>query len=540
MLTPQQQEIHERLNNDLPFFSRHSLMIKTKEGKMEKFVFNDAQLYLHKCLEKQKAETGRVRALILKGRQQGCSTYTAARYYHQTTRKVGKSTFILSHQSDTTEKLFAMVERFQTLIPEFLQPATTVANRRRMVFGELNSEYFVGTAGNDDVGRGGTVQYLHASEAAFYPADSGFTTGLLQSVPDLDDTEVIMESTANGMTNFFYTLCMKALKGEGEYQLIFIPWFWQKEYRKRLPIDFVLTQEEAELKEIYGLDDEQIYWRRIKIDELSTESAGADGESKFKQEYPCNVAEAFQSTGESLVKPIFVSAARKRRDLRDDNGPRIGGLDPGRNRDRSVFVFRQGRVIPFYKSFDRKLSHGSDSQWEMQLAGHAAQFILRFQLDKLFIDCTKGWGTCDRLHELGYNKIAVGVTFSEGAMDDNTYLNKRAEMGCLMAEWFSGEVSCPDDDLFQRDITAMPASKLTSSGLTKLVDKDMVIRATGFSPDIFDATGLTFAYPVRRKSDTEIETARTINKNKGLKTLRRIRGDQPAAAQTVNFFTGRR
>ena len=56
--------------------------------------------------------TGKVRALILKGRQQGCSTYVAARFYHRVTQHPGRRDFILTHEEDATQNLFAMVERF--------------------------------------------------------------------------------------------------------------------------------------------------------------------------------------------------------------------------------------------------------------------------------------------------------------------------------------------------------------------------------------------------------------------------------------------
>src|SRR5262252_4628165 len=68
---------------DYAFFAREILRIRTKTGAIESFVFNRAQQYVHEKLEAQLASLGRVRALILKGRQQGCSTYIGGRYYHR-------------------------------------------------------------------------------------------------------------------------------------------------------------------------------------------------------------------------------------------------------------------------------------------------------------------------------------------------------------------------------------------------------------------------------------------------------------------------
>jgi hypothetical protein len=61
-------------------------------------VLNRAQRYIHERLEDQRAKTGKVRALVLKGRQQGCSTYVSGRYYHRVTHSVGTRCFILTHE----------------------------------------------------------------------------------------------------------------------------------------------------------------------------------------------------------------------------------------------------------------------------------------------------------------------------------------------------------------------------------------------------------------------------------------------------------
>ena len=88
-----ERKYHDRLANDFPFYSRWCLKIRTKPGSLESFIFNKAQEYLHQKVEEQRQATGRVRVLILKGRQQGMSTYIGGRFYWLTTHNKGKSTF---------------------------------------------------------------------------------------------------------------------------------------------------------------------------------------------------------------------------------------------------------------------------------------------------------------------------------------------------------------------------------------------------------------------------------------------------------------
>jgi hypothetical protein len=57
-----------RLRSDLPYFAEHCLMARPKTGSLVPFVFQPAQLDLHRRMEEQKAKTGRVRVIILKAR----------------------------------------------------------------------------------------------------------------------------------------------------------------------------------------------------------------------------------------------------------------------------------------------------------------------------------------------------------------------------------------------------------------------------------------------------------------------------------------
>jgi hypothetical protein len=60
---------------------------------------------------------GRVRALILKARQQGCSTYVGARFYWKATHARGQQVFILAHKQDGTDNLFDRRRGFTSTVP---------------------------------------------------------------------------------------------------------------------------------------------------------------------------------------------------------------------------------------------------------------------------------------------------------------------------------------------------------------------------------------------------------------------------------------
>ena len=121
----------------------------------------------------------------------------------------------------------------------------------------------------DGAGRSATAQLLHASEAAFsfWPDLEAQIASLFQIVPDVDGSEAIIESTANGY-NDFHKLWRLAESGASEWLPIFLPWSLDPEYRKKPDEDFTITAEEVELKKLYGLEDAQIAWRRAKQQQL--------------------------------------------------------------------------------------------------------------------------------------------------------------------------------------------------------------------------------------------------------------------------------
>lgn len=489
-LTDQQKEKLRRLYKDLPFFANNCLKIRTKEGAITDFKLNKAQLYLHQKLEEQKRLTGKVRAVILKGRQQGCSTYVAARFYHQIIQRKGSKCFILTHRKDATDNLYRLVQRYHENIPDLIRPSTGISNATTLYFDDLDSGYSIGTAGGGTVGRSDTIQLLHGSEVAFWENADEISTGIMQTIADAKDTEIILESTANGIGNLFHKMATNALHDLNNYQLIFIPWFWQDEYRTNVTSDFKLTDEEFKYKEEYNLTDEQIAWRRNKIANFT------GGEWQFKQEYPANPVEAFQtSNNDSLIQPKFVIKARKAKNIQKGN-QLIIGVDPAhKGKDKTAIVFRDGRV-----QYKHELHSGLDT---MEVAGRLIQIILHYNPEKIFIDVGGiGAGIYDRLKELGYSGLVIAINFGQKADNPERYLNKRAEMWSLMNEWLQSEVKIEDNDELHSDLVA-PNFTFDSAGRLKLESKEDIKKRLLKSPDLGDALALTFAFPVPNKAFKE-------------------------------------
>ncbi len=283
-----EKEIRLKLKADFLHYAAACLNIRTKQGAIRKLELNAAQKFVHDRLEEQLKTTGRVRALIVKGRQQGVSTYVEARFYWKVTHNSGARAFILAHLEDATRNLFSIMKRFHDNCPYPVKAHEGRANAREMLFDRLDSGYHVGTAKSRGVGRSDTLQYFHGSEVAYWANAKEHMSGVLQAVADLGGTEIILESTSAGAQGLFYKLCDDARAGRSDYQLVFVPWFMQGEYRREPPQGFALTAEEEDYKRAHRLDDAQMCWRRAKIYETGNIWT-------FRREYPATVDEAFHA-----------------------------------------------------------------------------------------------------------------------------------------------------------------------------------------------------------------------------------------------------
>lgn len=487
-LSDRERSIRSRLKNDFVHYASKCLFIRTKAGTIERFALNRAQQYIHGRLEEQRAKTGKVRALILKGRQQGCSTYVGGRFYHSVTHRRGVRTFILTHEDAATQNLFEMVNRYHEHCPSLVRPSTGAANAKELFFDRLDSGYKVGTAGTKGVGRSSTLQLFHGSEVAFWPNADSHAAGVLQAVPDQPGTEVILESTANGLGNFFHQKWRDAENGVGDFIAIFVPWFWQEEYRKAPPEGFELTEDEREYAGLYGLDAEQMAWRRNKITELKDAAL-------FKQEYPATAAEAFQMSGhDSYISPSLVAKARKTK--AEPSGPLVIGFDPAwTGGDRHAMAWRRGRRLIRVEG-----KTGLDT---MQSAGWCKKVIDEDKPARLFIDVGGvGAGVYDRLCEMGYGHIVRAVNFGGSPFEPEPTegggpANRRAEMWMKSREWLEDPagVQVPDDDVLQADACG-PGYRYDSSTRLLLEKKEDMRKRGVPSPDAWDAVALTFAEPV--------------------------------------------
>lgn len=217
-------------------------------------------------------------------------------------------------------------------------------------------------------------------------------------------------------------------------------------------------------------------------------------EQAFAREYLCDFAAAGDDQLISLTD-VETAAQRRYTDADTQFAPKIVGVDAARfGDDRSVIARRHGLV-----ALEPLVYRGLDN---MELAARVLHVMEDFKPDAVFVDSGGGAGVIDRLRQLGRNVIEV--PFGGKATQERTYLNRRTEMWCEMADWIRAGGQIPNRITLKQEL-ATPVYWYDPHGRKVLEPKEKIKERLqgGASPDEADGLALTFAHPVKVRTKIE-------------------------------------
>lgn len=288
---------------DYDFFSEAFLKIKHKTSSEIVALQPTHAQQMFRRLHRRKS-------IILKARQEGISTDVLGRFFWKTVTRRNVTTVIVSHEADATDKLLRKVKFYYDNLPNDFKPELDYDSKHEMRWPGLNSTFYVGTAGGRGVGRGDTIDNFHCSELAQWecPGSTPKATflALLAAVPP--QGEVVIESTAQGIGNYFWEKWRDAESGKSEFQPIFIPWMMDPAYAlpckdmQELLDFFPVDKETEEYEDRFKLTLQQRRWHR---------QARRDFGDLFDQEYPASPELAFVSTQRCYFPGRSIAQYRK-------------------------------------------------------------------------------------------------------------------------------------------------------------------------------------------------------------------------------------
>jgi hypothetical protein len=292
-------------------FCEH-LQIRNKEGVTVPYRNSPAGAKLNKAIREQEMARQPVRVCCLKASQVWMSSSAAVEIFRRVPFWPGRRALVLADSDAHADLVFQYYQQYAASYAENpygsewnseAEMPALIKDTERHIRWANESSILVGTAYNVDIGRSAPYNWAHLSEAAFYRDMGTLMTGLMQRIPNSPDSGIIVESTANGMGGDFYDLCMRAMdprKASG-WKFVFFGWWEHPEYRLAWP-GFKISREELVEQQKYNLHVDQIVWRRRQID------TACEGKiERFRQEFPGNPQEAFQSSGRTIFDMAAVS-----------------------------------------------------------------------------------------------------------------------------------------------------------------------------------------------------------------------------------------
>lgn len=297
----------EEIAKDFYLYCEKNLKITNKKSELVRLRPNQAQRKLVDAVFDDLKWGRPVRYIVLKARQMGLSTIIEALCYWWAATHKYVSASIVAHERDGAENIYQMFQRYYDNASTEFRPATKYYTKHDLTFDNekgtgIKSQIRTAVAKKSGTGRSQTNRFVHGSEVAFWEDSADIVSGLLQTVPLLQETFIFLESTANGMGGYFYDTWMKAKKGESNFKPFFFPWHEHDEYELNVPPKMLLDPEERELIKLFkelGYPEKswkrKLQWRRTKMKEFVHDP------EKFMQEYPSTDIEAFIASG----RPVF-------------------------------------------------------------------------------------------------------------------------------------------------------------------------------------------------------------------------------------------
>lgn len=249
--------IQMRCRHDFPFYAYAYNFIKNKEGgRMIHFKLSYPQRHLLSILEDMRLAGVPIRIILLKARQWGGSTlvqlYIA---WIQLFHKESWYSDIVAQDASTSRKIKAMYSKMLEKLPPWLIDCPDNAQltftpyegsqldsiitygKGTNITKARDTVITIGTYNNPNSGRGGDISCVHYSEVGLWEDTDGkkpedIIRSISSSLLMAPLTVEVIESTANGMGNFFYRAYQAAKQGKSNRRAVFVPWFKIEKYTR--------------------------------------------------------------------------------------------------------------------------------------------------------------------------------------------------------------------------------------------------------------------------------------------------------------------
>jgi len=234
-----------RCRHDFPYWAAKYVYIKQKGGGEDVlFRLNRPQRKFVEIAERARTASKPIRIIMLKARQWGGSTCSQIYMsWLQLIHKTGLNSLIIAHQTVGSDEIKDMFDRMISRYPlkMLYEPGEKFKENEKKIVGvgmsgsnfrvpQRNFKIKVGTAERPDSCRGGDYNLVHCSEVGIWKATAGKSPEMIirsacSGILFEPLTMIVYESTANGTGNYFETEYKAAVRGESQFEPLFISWY---------------------------------------------------------------------------------------------------------------------------------------------------------------------------------------------------------------------------------------------------------------------------------------------------------------------------
>lgn len=310
-----------RFYHDFEYWCATCVTIKDKiTCRPHRFSLNAPQRRMLAALEDMRLVRRPIRLILLKARQWGGSTLSQVYMaWMQIVHHTHWNSIVCGHLRDTASTIQGIYSQILADYPMHLQD-TDASMRFRPYEKSRNVSEIVGrnccvaatTAMSPESVRGMDIAMAHLTEVAFWPSSArrspeSIIRSVCGSMMLEPDTVLIMESTANGMGNYFHSEWLRAKTGFSDKAALFVPWYEIEIYRKPVADAAALWHSLDDYERTLwqqGCTLEMIAWYHSKRKEYNSHS-------QMQAEYPTNDIEAFANSGMPVFNAVHLHRLRR-------------------------------------------------------------------------------------------------------------------------------------------------------------------------------------------------------------------------------------
>lgn len=324
------------------------------------FLLNAPQRKLVGVFEGMREEGLPIRVVLVKARQWGGSTVTQLyMLWIQLMRRQGFNSLIVGHQNSSTEEVITMAKRALDGYPRCLLTeegdempekekvyVSGGMSRSAISIPRRNFRIKAGSAERPDSSRGGDYALVHLTEVGLWKKTLGkspediiraATSGVLLQ----PETMIVMESTANGVGNFFHREYEAARRGSSIYRPVFVAWYEIEQYAAAVSDPRAMAERMVrEREDSFSPDDRfatgQYIWSLWEagasleaIAWYEKTRMGYGNPDQMKSEYPSDDDEAFVNSGAHVFRRSAALALKKECRPAVRSGELVGAGDYG-------------------------------------------------------------------------------------------------------------------------------------------------------------------------------------------------------------------